>query len=421
MVTFLVDKGAKVNIQDTYKRTPLHMAALYDDLWAARFLVERGAGVNLADASGRTALDYLRARGASTTLLTDLSELAKKVGEAPLSEDASSIASAPPKKTSPPPEPVVAPTAKETPAVLAQGRLPSTEPARKEAVAPKQVHPRLERIPYRPKPKTNLPGLWEPSGLNQQWILCIGVSRTKNGSAPHLPYARQDAERMRDWFQSPDGPRVPPQNVQELYDEQATRVNVKRKLRWLRQSALEDDLVVVYYAGHGAPSFEARGKYVEARYLVLYDTDVSDMDSLHATGFPLDELARDLDLVQAETQVVLLECCYGGAVGDKILGRARPMGIEIVPRGPQTLGESSGRIVLTASSGRQMALSSEDRKGGLFTHYLLTYLDKGRKQLVGDCFRYVQDRVQREALRLGTQQKPRKFGDQNVDVIFSAD
>ena len=39
--------GAKVNVKDVSKETPLHLAASYDNLDGARMLIESGADLNL--------------------------------------------------------------------------------------------------------------------------------------------------------------------------------------------------------------------------------------------------------------------------------------------------------------------------------------------------------------------------------------
>jgi uncharacterized caspase-like protein len=191
---------------------------------------------------------------------------------------------------------------------------------------------------------------------------------------------------------------------------------VLTQIDWLRKQAMPEDLVLVYFAGHGAPEMASDGKSVEAKYLVLYDTDP---DKLFATGLPLDELTRRLDLVKANVQVVILEACYAGAVGQEVLKGTPTADLEIHPRYIQEMGQRGGRVILSASSGRQIAIGSEEVKGGLFTHYLLNaWSEAGNKRLIADCFEKVWDDVRRAANQLGSSQEPTKYGDQNVDVIL---
>lgn len=259
--------------------------------------------------------------------------------------------------------------------------------------------------------------IWRPGVRSRQWVVCVGVSQCRNRSVPPNLYARKDAERVAEWFGQEQGTHAPDNNVYVLYDEQATRENVMTQIDWLRRHAMPEDLVVVYFACHGAPEVAPDGKSVDAKYLVLHDTDPK---NLFATALPLDELTRCLDMVKANVQLVLLECCYAGPVGREVLAKTPTADLEIRPRQIQEMGSRTGRIILTASSGRQVALSSPDFEAGLFTHYLLNNLGDGDKLLLRDCFEGVWDSVRRKAAEMGSWQEPQKFGDANIDIMFRA-
>jgi hypothetical protein len=260
------------------------------------------------------------------------------------------------------------------------------------------------------------PIVWQTSQSRKAWIVAVGVTQFRQKTIPPLPFAKSDAEGVRTWFTKQENFRASQDNVRILCDEQATRENVFSQIDWLRKQAMPEDLVIVYFAGHGAPELASDGKSVEAKYLVLFDTDPA---KLFATGLPLDELTRRLDTVKAKVQVVILEACYAGAVGQDVLKGTPTADLEIRPRFIQEMGERGGRVILSASSGRQIAIGSEDVKGGLFTHYLLkAWSDAGNKRLIADCFEQVWDNVRRAANKLGSTQEPTKYGDQNVDVIL---
>ncbi len=59
----LLNAGAKVSGMDEFGRTPLHIAAKFDNEAAARILIGEGARVMARDKSGRTPLDYAEAAG----------------------------------------------------------------------------------------------------------------------------------------------------------------------------------------------------------------------------------------------------------------------------------------------------------------------------------------------------------------------
>ena len=279
-----------------------------------------------------------------------------------------------------------------------------------QAVSATQVSDLVEESRYVPSM-----AVWVPDDRRCLWVLAIGVGQYRDLQVPALPYARSDAEHVRKWFTNLGITGMKSDNVHVLFDEQATRENLLSQIDWVRRKALPEDLVFVYFAGHGAPELAPDGTNVDAKYLVLYDTNP---DQLYATGFPLDELTRRLDGVKAKTQVVILEACYAGPVGQEVLKKTPTADLEIKPRLIQQLGEKGGRVILSASSGRQMALGSEEIKGGLFTHYLLNAWGDGSDRLLSEQFDEAKYQVRRASNQLGSLQEPAKFGDQNVDVIL---
>lgn len=118
---------------------------------------------------------------------------------------------------------------------------------------------------------------------------------------------------------------------------------------------------------------------------------------------------------------MILECCYAGPVGEKVLAETTTADLDIRPRIIHELGQRRGRIILTASSGRQVALGTEsvgDEKinGSIFTHYLLRGMTESGPYLIRDCFNWAWDRTRRASIKLGAFQEPQRFGDTNFDI-----
>jgi ankyrin repeat protein len=57
-LALMLDKGAKVSGMDSKGRTPLHIAAKYDQLRAAEILISRGTKIQPTDEFGKMPLDY---------------------------------------------------------------------------------------------------------------------------------------------------------------------------------------------------------------------------------------------------------------------------------------------------------------------------------------------------------------------------
>jgi uncharacterized caspase-like protein len=258
--------------------------------------------------------------------------------------------------------------------------------------------------------------LWQPTGQQNVWVLAVGVSQYDNKGVPPLPYACADAERFRQWFLDLHVKHVPNANVHILLDGQATRNKVYDELDVLRTNAAPEDAVFVYFACHGAPDLAPNGQGVNAKYLVLRDTDP---DHLAATGLSLDDLSLRLDSVNAQTQVVVLEACYAGPVGQNFLKKNPVANLVIQPRILEDMGGQKvgiRRTVLSASSGEQMAIGSDDIKGGLFTYRLLDAWGDGSKKMLSTCFDEAKDKVRRDAIHKRSMQEPKRFGDLNVDI-----
>ena len=60
MMETLIKAGVNVNAKDANKRTPLHIAALYNRKDVVALLIENGADVNAEDAEGNKPMDYTK-------------------------------------------------------------------------------------------------------------------------------------------------------------------------------------------------------------------------------------------------------------------------------------------------------------------------------------------------------------------------
>ncbi|MDN5247985.1 MAG: ankyrin repeat domain-containing protein [Wolbachia endosymbiont of Tyrophagus putrescentiae] len=84
VVKLLIEKGAKVNLQNKNGRTPLHLAAGSGGTSVVKLLIEKEAKVNLQDKNGRTPL-HLAARSGNTSVVELLIE--KRAGVNPQDQD----------------------------------------------------------------------------------------------------------------------------------------------------------------------------------------------------------------------------------------------------------------------------------------------------------------------------------------------
>ncbi|PWW58355.1 DEAD/DEAH box helicase [Actinokineospora spheciospongiae] len=184
--------------------------------------------------------------------------------------------------------------------------------------------------------------------------LFIGVSQFASPEAQPVRYAKKDAIALHALFADTFGDG----RAELLHDAAATRAAVTAGLRRLAATSTNNDVVVITYSGHGTPD----------HVLATHDTDP---DNPTGTGLGLEELVRLLNAIPAGVLLVVLDCCFSGEPGDRVLHAPAP-----ASRVDRVLAEvvGRGRVVLTASTAEQRAREDPVLRHGLLTHHLLAAL-----------------------------------------------
>lgn len=188
--------------------------------------------------------------------------------------------------------------------------------------------------------------------------LFVGVDRYKAPDISWLSCAGRDARAVQALFEDTlgDGGAL-------LLDEQATLAEIREQLTHLGQ-ADPDDVVVVFFSGHGAPT----------HHLVAHDTTA---DDLKLTGLSLDELTERFTRIPAKRLLCVLDCCFSGGMGAKVL---MP---DISPRDLRSTDSlldqmaGDGRVILTASSATEEAWEHPALGHGYLTYHLIEALTGG--------------------------------------------
>jgi hypothetical protein len=206
----------------------------------------------------------------------------------------------------------------------------------------------------------------------QRWALIVGISKYKDTRIPALRYAEADAQAFYEWLVSPDGGKYAPARVMLLLDEQATGQNIKNALFSWFQQALAEDVVTIYFAGHGSPESP---DFPENLFLLPYDTQY---DNIAGTGFPMWDIETAFKrFIRARRVVVITDACHSGGVGKEFdVSRRASRAIDVNPinSGFQNLSNiGDGICVISASNDKQLSREGEDWGGGhgVFTFYLL--------------------------------------------------
>ena len=259
----------------------------------------------------------------------------------------------------------------------------------------------------------------EQTFRGQRWAVVIGISTYKNShEIPNLRYADKDASTFYQFLCGPGGGGFPDSHVRLLLNEKATFQAVRDALFSFLQKAIEEDLVVIYISGHGAPDPNNNKNL----YLLTYDTNVEQMAS---TAFPMWDLETAVQRqIKAQKVVVFTDTCHAGGVGGGIGLRGLVPRDNLVNRYLLGLAQAKkGIAVFTASEAGEQSMESERWGGGhgVFTYHLLEGLkgeaDYNRDGIVslGEAMDYTNERVRRDT---NSQQHPDTAGmfDRNLPM-----
>ena len=183
-----------------------------------------------------------------------------------------------------------------------------------------------------------------------------------------------------------------------LLNKDATLANVREGLIKFLNQAIDMDLVVIYFAGHGAPE-PARPQNM---YLLTYDSDPS---SLGTSAFPMWDIQTVLArYISAKRVVVFTDACHSGGISVNFatrgLGTSEP---NLVNQYLADLSKTKeGIVVFTASAAGEVSQEFPEFSHGVFTYYLLEGLegkadyDNDYTVTINELMRYVEEQVKRK-------------------------
>jgi hypothetical protein len=267
---------------------------------------------------------------------------------------------------------------------------------------------RYSITPTKPLPPAATPkAAWEEKAAavgfsGKRYAVIIGISKYEDKEVIGLKYADEDAKAFYDFLRSPLSGMggFEPENIQILLNEAATYRNMKVALFDFLKNATENDVVYIYYAGHGAPDPDRRDNL----YLLPYDTKAT---QIGGTGFPMEDMNKALRQVTAAHKVLIIDACHSGGVTTE--GARGALEINDINNAFLTrLSSSKGvHTTFTASGANQTSMEGEQWGGGhgVFTYYLLQGLsgaaDENQDHIVdlGEMMKYTLANVERVTAR----------------------
>jgi hypothetical protein len=240
------------------------------------------------------------------------------------------------------------------------------------------------------------------------WAVVVGINDYPK--LPNLKYAVNDAKAFFDLLAGDN--LIPAANITLLVNEQATLRNLRSALGIrLKEAAGKDDMVIIYFAGHGAVEPDTKSPDADGleKYLLAYDADPSE---LYATGLPMREIAHILERIRSERLIFIADSCYSGASGGRTVSTGG-IRANISDTFLDRIAGGRGKVIITASAANEVSVEKDELQHGVFTYYLLEAL-KGAADTDGDgavtvdeAYRYVSEKVPRAT---GQEQHPVKKG-----------
>ncbi len=207
------------------------------------------------------------------------------------------------------------------------------------------------------------------------YVVSIGIDRYSDNDILPLNHACDDAKSFGKLFE--DGVHPAERDVHYLLNEDATRdaINATIGERLPRTAKDAEDIVILYFAGHGSPETDGSPDQT-SRYLVTHDTRY---DSIFSTGI---DLERDLQrlyerIYHPKLLIMFIDSCFSGRAGGRTFEGPSLKKARAQTRAPLTLQDfdlGEGRIMISACDDDQVARESIELGHGYFTHALLDAL-----------------------------------------------
>jgi formylglycine-generating enzyme required for sulfatase activity len=212
-----------------------------------------------------------------------------------------------------------------------------------------------------------------------KFALLIGVSEYLAGGLNHLrslPSALVDVDVLAVVLGDPQRGGFPAENITVLKnpDVQQMRDAIYR-LFYNRQ---KNDLILLYFSGHGIKD-DRNDLYLATKITRKNDDDTLDQPS----AVPATDLHNWMKYSISQHQVIILDCCYSGAIAKGMTGKD-----DGIVRVKDYFG-GKGTAILTSSTSIEYSLSpepidSQNTQPSIYTRYLVEGLTTGAADLDKD-------------------------------------
>ncbi len=194
------------------------------------------------------------------------------------------------------------------------------------------------------------------------YLFAVGINKYRNTEL-NLNYASADAKGFVELIRGHSEELFDRVEVVSMYDQEATRDNILKRLDELAEKIRPQDVLFFFYAGHGS-MVDNNFYFIPTENTRLYNDE-----KLNKTGIYAGELQEKLKSIAALKQVVIIDACQSGG-GVEILAQRGATEEKALAQ----LSRSAGIHVLAAAGSEQFATEFAELGHGLFTYVLLEAL-----------------------------------------------
>jgi uncharacterized caspase-like protein len=253
------------------------------------------------------------------------------------------------------------------------------------------------------------------SFAQQTYAIIIGVAKYQNPEM-NLTWTVNDANRFADFLKSTEGGSVPATNIYLLLDDKAKKANIISYGKELFAKAKENDRVIFFFSGHGAP-----GAFVPY--------DATDYNSL--LFFP--EIKEIFRTASCKTKLCFADACHSGSLkmDKKAMKRAnvqrKKEGKAKAKANPNLAANDVDVAIMLSCMPEELSWETPKYKHGYFAYFLIEGLKKyadlnGDKIItMKELHKYVYVKVS-EAVKKeqpGYTQRPMTFGKFDANMVVS--
>jgi len=197
--------------------------------------------------------------------------------------------------------------------------------------------------------------------------LVIGIDHYDDPVFGDLRHAGDDAEAVADQLAAAAGGGFD-HVIRLTAADETTRARVLQEVKVLATSARREDVVVLYFSGHGTLVVDDDG--VGAPFLLVRD---SRSRELATTALDLGALKRFFTSIPTQRKALIIDACFNGEGKSSLGAEAAEVAATLPLDQPLTdmAGLGAGEALLFATTLGRPAREDDELGHGTYTHYLL--------------------------------------------------